>query len=121
MASDLTVQNLNVNSVNGKAWGSEFFGVDQTWQDVTASRVNSTTYTNSTGKPIMVHISGGTNSSTQGVSRITINGVICSGGSTSMQTVYDIQWFSDSIIIPNGATYSISFYFATTARWFELR
>ena len=60
MASDLTVQNLNVNSVNGKAWGSEFFGVDQTWQDVTASRVSDTTYTNSTRKPIMVCISGGT-------------------------------------------------------------
>jgi hypothetical protein len=53
----------NVLTSNGTAWTSATpatqpsLGVGQTWQDVTSSRVVSTTYTNSTGKPIMVTIS----------------------------------------------------------------
>lgn len=38
---------------------SSSFGVGQTWQDVTASRALSTTYTNSTGKPINVAVIAG--------------------------------------------------------------
>lgn len=38
-----------------KEWAdSKVLGINQTWQDLTASRALSTTYTNTTGRPIMV-------------------------------------------------------------------
>lgn len=73
-------------------------GVNQTLQDVTSSRALGTTYTNSTGKPIMV-IMQNTHAANNSWS-ITINGFTFQAngyGSTA----------STSFIVPNGATYSI--------------
>lgn len=83
-------------------------GVGQTWQDVIASRVLGTTYTNSTGKPIMVSYtsySGGL---------IFINSVEIAKSSTgAVSTSY-------TFIVPNGATYKISDG-AMGTHWKELR
>jgi hypothetical protein len=49
----------NVLTSNGTNWTSAaapYFGVNQTWQDLTGSRAAGTTYTNTTGKPIMVFV-----------------------------------------------------------------
>jgi hypothetical protein len=83
-------------------------GVNQTWQNVGASRAANTTYVNTTGKPIMVNIYwGGSN----GAIVATVNGVgftICSNGGFSM---------AGSVMVPVGATYSINAF----STWHELR
>jgi len=83
-------------------------GSSQTWQNLTGSRSLSTTYTNSTGKPIQVAWT-----STSGN-----NPTVTVAGTTIISGVAYLV--STSFIVPIGATYSIS---ATGAgyNWFELR
>ena len=90
-------------------------GVNQSWQDVTASRVLGTTYTNSTGKPIQLSISG---FFSNGGYSFYVNGIkqdfITSG------TQYWV--FKINQIIPNGSTYSLSLSGTNSmCTWFELR
>ena len=90
-------------------------GIGQTWQDVTASRVSGTTYTNSTGKPIMavvtISVSGGGASVSFIVGGVTIPffGFSASGGS---------GYAGGTVIIPTGATYSCT---GIINSWMELR
>ena len=89
-------------------------GVGQTWQNVTPSRVNNQTYTNTTGKPIMILVVGGINSSAASIMKI--NGADVgklSIGSSSGNGTF-------TAIIPSGNTYSINFVSGLTT-WFELR
>lgn len=97
-------------------------GLGQTWQDVTTSRASSTTYTNTTGRPIAVVISGITNSSEQGVTGFTVSGLQIFMGNTSSQTV-TTTFYSGAgpFIVPNGATYAATFIFTSTKKWSELR
>lgn len=98
-------------------------GVNQTWQNVTGSRVSGTTYTNSTGKPIFVSIQAAPSASGGAYVDVFINGVSLGyfgqGSGTSPSTVYSSFW---TVIVPSGDTYK-----ATTAgsisigNWFELR
>lgn len=92
-------------------------GVGQTWQDMTGSRSIGTTYTNSTGKPIQVAISGNTTSGT--VTRFYINSALA-GHDSGNNGVLN-QW---SYIIPNGATYEVDYTTGGTyvmSTWMELR
>ena len=95
------------------------FGVGQTWQNMTASRVVGTTYTNTSGRPIMVSVQG------------------TPQGSTSFQIalrVNDSVVFSDSgwdnnerlptgvvVMIMNGDSYSVSVNKISMTSWWELR
>ncbi len=90
-------------STGTAALTSDVIGVSQTWQVLTSSRASGVTYTNSTGKPIMVAIYGGS-------STVSVGGVVVGtiGGVNS--TV--------SVIVPNGATYISS---ANMVAWAELR
>ncbi|AZY48861.1 phage tail protein [Bordetella avium] len=73
-------------------------GVGQTWQSV--GRAANTTYTNTTGKPIMVHVqSSGDGSVT--VASITIN------GQTLTSQSYNGRTASISAIVPNGMAYQV--------------
>lgn len=89
-------------------------GYGQTWQDVTGSRAPNTTYTNSTGKPILVWVgftvvAGGTIS-------YLINGVtIAYSASIDVGDILPV-----SFIVPNGATYRCNTT-STLNRWSELR
>ena len=81
-------------------------GVNQTWQDVTSSRAMGTTYTNNTGRPIMLVARASRSAVSSAGIGITISGVyvpVCygtnsNGGNESV----------GSIIIPTGATYVLS-------------
>lgn len=89
-------------------------GVAQSWQNVTSSRTSGTTYTNNTGKPIMVNIvaSNGVYTTTT----LTVSGVVvgkCSNPTTSSGAEATL-----SAIVPDGATYSSSGFIQG---WFELR
>ena len=95
-------------------------GVGQTWQDVTASRASGVTYTNSTGKPILVSvvikntaIGGACNVFLQAGSielgHIDLNDSTSSGAGT----LYGI--------IPNGDSYTITIFQGQVEAWSELR
>jgi hypothetical protein len=94
-------------------------GVGQSWQNLTSSRSLGVTYTNSTGKPIMVmvHCQGNTPNGMGFI--ITVNGVIAAEGRS------DASGYGPglSVIVPAGATYSstINLYSGVLARWTELR
>lgn len=91
-------------------------GVGQTWQDVTASRVLGTTYTNSTGKPIMVNIDQQPNPAYTYFQFFINSTRVASLGANSAYSAYPNF---TGIIVPNGATYSVSG--GTLNKWFELR
>jgi len=93
-------------------------GVGQTWQDVTGSRVQGTTYTNSTGKPIVVSV--GTNSSSNSINYtyLYVDSKLVAAdtnqGGNSWRT-------SVEAVVPNGSTYMASFSGNSYAAWHELR
>jgi hypothetical protein len=98
---------------------SNAIGVGQSWTDVTASRALSTTYTNSTGRSIMVFLTirGGASNGLFNVT-VSINGTVYGRIAGWGLNVYS----GSSIIIPSGATYA----FAPTGtmslnQWAELR
>jgi hypothetical protein len=84
--------------------------VSQTWQ--LPSRSSGTTYTNSTGQPIQVHISF--QASGTATWNVTINGV---------QIVNNNSGFSQSgaFIVPNGVSYLINCTSVNNFIWAELR
>lgn len=94
-------------------------GYNQTWQDVTASRANNTTYTNTTGRPILVSVYSGLNSLAAAVYTFTINGL-------QVQR-YQVGQAGNGVgsggcvgtVVPAGATYSASVPGLTN--WLELR
>jgi len=88
------------------------------WQDVSGSRANNTTYTNSLTYPIMVSIYTSAISHTD--STFYINGVAVS--LFPFVEYVNAQSVVSPIIVPAGATYSASLYSgATSFAWFELR
>ena len=100
--------NLAERNALGRVVGVEAIGVGQTWQDVTASRVVNTTYTNSTAKPIMIYVYFGL--TTTG-SAFLVDGVATMSSSASAGT-------SGQVIVPVGSTYKSQSSFTT---WTELR
>lgn len=108
---------------NGTTWASAInptLGAGQTWQDVTSSRSVGTTYTNSTGKPIMVNIKH-TNSSGTSSLTITVDSVVVSsfdinftGASINLGSV-------SSVVVPNGSTYTVAATSMSISSWIELR
>ncbi len=83
----------------GLGWG-------QTWQNVAASRALSTTYTNSTGRPILVSaaVTWGNASVTL---TLTIDGIVVQKFAGNPDSTDGIT-FSVSAVIPNGSTYSVT-------------
>ena len=98
-----------VNTALGlKANTTEVIGIGQTWQDVISSRALGVTYTNTTGKPIMVVYTAYTTAS------IYVDGVV-------VGYVYTTAYFSSCcFIVPNGSAYKITDA-AIGSKWFELR
>jgi hypothetical protein len=99
-------------------------GINQTWVDVTLSRANNVTYTNTTGKPIMVHIKASFSNSAYGSYIIGYVGSVEAGfnrdngsaGATSINP-------SINFIVPPGQTYKSVFVGggASLQIWTELR
>ncbi len=95
-------------------------GVGQTWQDVGGSRAVGVTFTNTTGKPIMVLIRRNEFVALTGYTfQLSINGVmladIGSPGNTTSSRV------TISAIIPHGSTYLMTVGNTGLGAWFELR
>lgn len=112
----------NVLTSNGTTWTSaalpvNAIGVSQTWQDVTGSRLGGTTYTNSTGRPIMVSVNTSSTTNTITTTTLTVDGLaVASNGSQGGNTN------GVTAIVPDGATYSVSIGSGgSLSGWFELR
>lgn len=101
-----TAANFNPASL---ATAASAFGVGQTWQDVKASRAPSTTYTNTTGRPIQVNIS----SVDANPRSLIVSGVVAAYTGSA----YGGNYFM-SVVVPNGSSYS---YVGTFSNWAELR
>jgi len=92
-------------------------GVGQTWQNVGGSRAFDTTYTNTTGRPIVVTV-GYYSQTLYTVYYFTINGLQITIGRNAMSTGNSgINQFTT--VIPSGATYAASGGFIN--EWYELR
>jgi hypothetical protein len=86
--------------------GDAGIGVDQTWQDLTASRSASTNYTNTTGRTIAVLLNA------EGINTLfTIDGISFTTSQTSGLKVI-------TVLVPNGSVYSFDSAFTL---WLELR
>lgn len=111
----------NVLTSNGTTWQSvalpnNSIGVGQTWQNMTSFRNPGVTYTNTTGKPIMIMVRA-TGSNPYGINiYITVDSLTVYG-----DTDYDFRnTVTGTAIIPPGSTYTFD------ANWvysncFELR
>lgn len=97
------------------AFDSKCIGDGQTWQDLTASRALSTTYTNSTGRTIGVMYEG-ISSSSASACVLNINGSLIRGGVAPAT----LQTGSGVFLVPNGATYLASG-ITTMSKWWELK
>jgi hypothetical protein len=100
-------------------------GYNQTLQDVTASRVLGVTYTNTTSKPIMVHVGVGSITGNSSSLRVSINGatsiVFATGAPGGAEASTDV---SGSVIIQAGQSYNITEVGGTGPNllfWTELR
>jgi hypothetical protein len=102
--SDATVQNSSSNTHS--------LGIGQTWQTVTGSRTASTTYYNTTGKPIIVSVY--TSGSPAPSATLTVSGLNI--GRREVQGVND--GFTTEGVVPPGASYS---YTGGINNWYELR
>ena len=78
-------------------------GVNQTWQDVTASRSAGVTYTNTTGKPIYVSIKA-RSTGAGAILALTVNGIEIGHITASASNVY--HGGQVTAVVPNGVTYS---------------
>lgn len=88
------------------AWypkGAFGIGVGQTWQNVIASRASGTTYTNTTGRSILVNISVGLDNGE--VATLTVGGVIASYAS---QANTGASNYPLSAVVPSGSTYLLT-------------
>jgi hypothetical protein len=101
-------------------------GVDQSWTNVTSSRAESTNYTNSTGKPILVNVYSTQGSA--GSADVTYMDATVDG--TTFRFAYHIQDDENytarsrcvgNFIVPTGSTYSVLVSGAGISQWYELR
>lgn len=107
---------------------SDVIGVGQTWQDATllpGGRAIGGTYTNNTGKPIMVSVSCSSTVASGGAFNFLINGVVMAHSGAVQNASISVQ-SNITIIVPNGNTYGITRYISGTANiaisyWWELR
>lgn len=116
--------NGNILTSNGTSWTSATpaggIGIGQTWQ--LPARSASTTYTNSTGKPIFISIAFGQSLSGSGSSNVTIGGVLVYSVGYGSNASGSSQPIAISLIVPDGSTYVVTVSGSVSiAYWAELR
>lgn len=108
----MTINGTNGLTFNdGSSQSASSLGYGQTWTDVTSSRSSGTTYTNSTGKPILVSIWASGDS----VMSFYVNGNFIGGARSSGPY---LSGNGNTFVVPNGATYSVT---GSNMTWNELR
>lgn len=108
------VANVYTQSEADALFSSNSIGYNQTWQDVTASRLSAVNYTNSTGKPIQMYVIDTPTVVGQHID-VTIDGLVMT---TAFGSTVNYTISSGVFIIPNGSVYQVT---GTFINWFELR
>lgn len=90
-------------------------GVNQTWQNFTGSRSSGVTYTNTTGKPIVVSVWGNFRNNNW-VAYTTVNGVVCNYLRDGTNYNGGVM---TTAIVPTGQTYKVNI--SGITGWAELR
>lgn len=123
LVNDLVTGGINkaLTAEQGKVLNAQAFGVGQTWQYVKASRSKNVTYTNTTGKLIVVRIYVG--QTTTGDVSIFVGGEAVDSGNTSAVNANN---YSLTAFVPPGATYYLGGSPVTNPtyevwNWFEFR
>ncbi len=120
IAAGTTGQILQSNGTGAPTWTASPIGVGQTWQNVLASRASGTTYTNSTGKPIMVNVGMlATGIATAGISA-TVGGVTVVDFLTRGDSSWPIR-HTASFIVPDNTSYVVTITSSSFNFWSELR
>lgn len=105
-----------VQGVGGQALAAmSSLGYGQTQQDVSGSRALSTTYYNTTGKPIFIGVSAASSSGSS--MQINVNGVVSSIGTVSAAGGRS----GTTAIVPPGASYQALITGGSSLLWYELR
>lgn len=111
-----TATDAALTAAQGKALNDKMIGIDQTWQNVTSSRVGGSTYTNNTGKPITVIVS---------IRDANVfSGVLVRVGGVTIIDVDDVGAQGTTpytFIVPNNTSYSVTINANTIRHWSELR
>ena len=96
---------------------SSGFGSSQSWMDMTSSRQAGVLYTNTTGKPIIVQISGSrTSNGTIGLQ------ILVEERTSFRSIVTQTTTHGGTVLVPNESTYRLfSFAGASTINWWEYR
>lgn len=114
--------NLVERGTDGYPTKNNAIGVGQTWKNMTTSRVNSTTYTNTTGRPIalLVRYKSNTTNNLIAIEGFVDGVSIIKDTRNAASTAYYCQL---NFIVPNGATYRVSraTSFISLDTWLELR
>lgn len=100
---------------------SPVLGVGQTWQNMAASRAINTTYTNSTGRPIVIAVSASL-STVNSTLWVNVNGSPI--GFSSGNYAVNGWCAAQPVLVPSGATYSTTINgggSASSLSWLELR
>ena len=94
-------------------------GYGQTYQDLTASRAKDTTYYNTTGKPILISVTG--NIAATGIGNLKINNVVSAYGAYNSST--NNSYFGLVSVVPVNASYIWATVSGTITlqSWSELR
>lgn len=119
------IQNTGTGAVNINAADLQFnavsivpLGVNQTWQNVTVSRAIGSTYTNTTGRSIMLSVVVQGTDPINSVS-IIVGGVVMFTNSRFQTGVGSA--FTAQAVVPPGITYRVSTVSANLITWLELR
>ena len=93
--------------VNAELLKKVSIGIGQSWQNLTTSRSSNTTYTNNTGKPIQIKITG-TRQAVVGyiIFSLVVNGLTSVNTAVSSAGVY--AYTTQTAIIPDGGTYLVT-------------
>lgn len=107
-----------------KAVSDQLLGVGQTWHSLTGDRSKSTTYTNTTGRPIIVTVVGMSVSDGQRASiRLLVDGVIVDFCQITDDSQTANAYPNVSAVVPDGSSYKVErgAYDFNIYYWRELR
>jgi hypothetical protein len=114
--------NISAPNLSGTNTGDQTLneiGVGQTWQDVSGSRSDGVTYTNSTGKPIFVSVTSTDAPGNNTGLTLFVNGSIIA---ETLSNASVTPRSNITAIIPNGSTYEVAIHESDNLeRWWELR
>jgi len=99
--------------------GGLCLGVNQTWQNVLASRSSGVTYTNTTGRPIMIAVKGADTAGGTASLSVVVGGITIASGTYDVST--SSGYSSVTVIVPAGSTYVVTISGSSIETWAELR